>query len=56
MFPGTKSTRLEVPQDTKPGYTEEDIRDAYLATEEQLHSLELENEQLRNELAQLLAG
>jgi uncharacterized protein len=41
------------PQHITPRYTAEEIRDAVHAIEERLGSVELENEQLRRELAQL---
>jgi predicted pyridoxine 5'-phosphate oxidase superfamily flavin-nucleotide-binding protein len=44
------------PQHITPRYTAEEIREAVRAREERLHSVELENEQLRKELAQLRAS
>jgi predicted pyridoxine 5'-phosphate oxidase superfamily flavin-nucleotide-binding protein len=44
------------PQHITPRYTTEEIREAVRASEERLHSAELENEQLRKELAQLRAS
>jgi len=44
------------PQHITPRYTTEEIRDAMHATEKRMRSLELENEQLRKELAQLRAS
>jgi len=41
------------PQHITPRYTEEEIRDAMRATEERMRSLELENKQLKKELAEL---
>jgi predicted pyridoxine 5'-phosphate oxidase superfamily flavin-nucleotide-binding protein len=43
------------PQHITPRYTAEEIRDAVHTIEERLHDLELENEGLRKELAQLHA-
>ena len=44
------------PQHITPRYTAEEIRNAVHATEERLRSVELENERLRKELAQLRAS